>query len=411
MTPSTITIGPETYRVVGTPDHWKLVPGSAPGPRPSTEPRRLVIGVNSVFDFETGEPLLPGVEGLDIDIVSRHLRVGAPPDPRPGDSEARRREIEAITTARVNTVLDQIQTLVRSPPNGPMMISSDGADWLWKSVIAQVAAALPDDVHFENFVRPASRFLRTTGFSSETLAASPQHRRTWTNRGTWPVRGTYDGAPLSNFGGNLVEGDDLDPVQLGGASLSYGILSSAKHDARLYAQWLGSRVDLTRVWCIEMWTALDLGEPLSPWLRSGEFWDLTRHSPEWWDRLETFLSECQRLGVAVIVTAFDRAGMRNKPERGRWRFHPFHPENGLGPKMPGPEPPRGGYPRGFYETSGPFWDRVQAPYIQRLARVLRNYPNAILEIMNEARPDPASGIDAGMVTSWHRAVIETARGA
>lgn len=174
---------------------------------------------------------------------------------------------------------------------------------------------------------------------------------------------------------------------------------------------LGARkgANMTRTWCLDQWastkTACSGGPHLSagmtPFAESGvglpNRYDLTQPNEAFYARLRAYLQQAWDRGIVVILTLFERNGLKKRPTThyGSFDGSPYNYANNkhdsLLQKSAGSD-----YPLGFLSSGcggEPTVAEWHKAFIARVVREVRPYGNVILEIMNEAAPqaspDPA----------------------
>jgi hypothetical protein len=183
---------------------------------------------------------------------------------------------------------------------------------------------------------------------------------------------------------------DGEPVTLMGSS-SYGALVSFNFDVEGYLGVLASRgVNLTRVWCIEQWSATawrkNRANGLTPFIFEAGRYDLTRLNDAFFERLRRFVNEAATRGIVVQLTLFDRCGFPNTDRVGEWADNPYNRANNVNgfldlEMIPG-RSQRRRYPA-FTAMEGSPIGRINRAFIERVAREVGGQGNVIYEIMNE----------------------------
>ena len=197
------------------------------------------------------------------------------------------------------------------------------------------------------------------------------------------------------------------------------------------------RVNLTRVWVVEQWTGLAIDGPNAPDLSnvvlpfpgiinfngSNDTLNLNVVNPAFITRLKQFVQTAAQKGIVVQLTLFDRHGLRNFSDYGRWGGSPYNINNnqnsfftpGASGKAPaafldqcyftyiqGPDGPR---LEPSQNTSNVQLcpEHAEANYnlINTLAVQLGNYHNVIYEIMNEPLTTPTESWSLNDLTGWH----------
>ncbi len=115
---------------------------------------------------------------------------------------------------------------------------------------------------------------------------------------------------------------------------------------------------------------------VSPWMRQGNEFDLTRWNAEYFSRMRAFLHEASRRGIVVEVNLFCPFY-----EDGMWRVSPFH-------SVPRLE---------AFTLKHAAVTQAQVDFVRKLAGELREFDNLYYEIANE----PYFG---GITLEWQRTI-------
>lgn len=232
------------------------------------------------------------------------------------------------------------------------------------------------------------------------------------------------GGVLSRQGTELLWNGE--PVSLVGHSWM-GALVGRNVDVEGFLDVLAAhRVNLTRVWVVEQWTALAVDAPGAPRfdnavlpfagdLAEGTV-DLGAVAREYLDRLRAFVRAASERGIVVQLTLFDRHGLLNGRERwGAWRGSPYNRDNNAGDLFAAG--PAGKAPPDFVELCRPALTErapgdcpVQAVHfelVHRLRDAVAGAGNVILEVMNEP---VAEEWGEEPVVDFHRWVAAVAAG-
>ncbi len=101
---------------------------------------------------------------------------------------------------------------------------------------------------------------------------------------------------------------------------------------------------------------------LSPWAGGPGAFDLSTHSPELWERLGMLVEAAEARGITVLVELFEA-----DPER--WASSPLNAANNV--------QGRNGSLAEAFATSGPSWDEVTLPYVQKALATVAGYDNVV----------------------------------
>ncbi len=226
-------------------------------------------------------------------------------------------------------------------------------------------------------------------------------------------------SPLTPGGRLTVSGHEFlwdgQPVTLAGSSW-FGALVAKMCDVDGYLDVLASyHVNLTRVWCIEQWTATANGAAgfeRAGWLPYDGYktpdsslnppetrWNLYSHNDQYFARVKEFVRKAAARGIVVQLTLFDRFGVQCSGSVGMYTDSPYYDPNNL-PSISFLTCSGGFLP--FLDLSpAPIWTVNQA-FIQRMVSELNGYGNVIFEIMNE----PHNQWPQTTIVNWHKAVAD-----
>lgn len=123
---------------------------------------------------------------------------------------------------------------------------------------------------------------------------------------------------------------------------------------------------------------------LVPWARantderaadSKPLFDLTTWESAYWDRLRSFLRDCEKRSIVVCLEFFDEPSIRyNKGPQMRWAVHPFNPANNV--NLTTDE----GLPAGPHgPTVREFYDAVRLPKMKRVLELQKRYVEKLLQ--------------------------------
>lgn len=300
-------------------------------------------------------------------------------------------------------VLDQARDLLddtKNPYYGkPKILSSDGAN-IWRALIRDIQGMMRTDgsQHFEHFDQPFSREvgLRGRATRQKHYFEEVQNRMAQVGAKATPLEpGGVLG--LSDDGGRLLWNGE--PAVLMGWSF-YGFLTTERHNLKVFFDLLAKhRINFTRVWCVEQWTALGLGQSVEgEWLwRSGlcpfrggpsrrvgggRKYDLSKLDGTFFRRLHEFVDRARKAGVVVQLSLFDRAGLRDLRKAGHWRDSPYNAVNNTNGFLVDIE---NEYPKEFTGVEGTAIGDVHEALVRRVLATLRGAGNVMVEIGNEFR--------------------------
>jgi hypothetical protein len=148
-------------------------------------------------------------------------------------------------------------------------------------------------------------------------------------------------------------------------------------------EWSRNGANFARIWTILPWEGTNT---TYPWKRTGPGtandggpkFDLTKFNEEYFDRMDELLAHNPNFYLQYML--FDEAGLRDYSS-GRWRQHPFNPENNVN-NLGLPGSSKDGLPE-FYDTSNSDLMAIQEDYVQKVIDELDHHSNLIYEIANE----------------------------
>lgn len=321
---------------------------------------------------------------------------------------------------------DEVVAALAYPGYGrPRILSDDAGDVGHNETKDWIVRACEAGEHYEHFDGPVG----PAAMSGETIDAPddfpPASRDVLAFIRDESCASDLDpGGTLSRDGTELLWNGE--PVSLVGHSWM-GAVAGRNFDVEGYLDVLAAhRVNLTRVWVVEQWTALAVDAagapafanaalPFAGDLAQGTV-DLRAMDRDYLDRLRAFVRAASERGIVVQLTLFDRHGLLNEGDRwGGWRGSPYNRENNSGDLFaPGPE---GRAPPDFVALCRPnLTDRpppdcpVQALHFELVRRVrdaVAGTGNVILEVMNEP---VAEEWGEEPVVDFHRWVAAVAAG-
>lgn len=395
--------------------HFKELSGPTDGkPDTGAETGISLIASNVVRRFDIGNDMSdmpqtlsqnPGIEHIpsdSIQISCRHLR-GMPPPDGAGEQETVRWLKEVMIT--------QASSMTDTVINKHIIVSSDGMN-LWPAAVGGhkrhkdypylKGILFRNKASMEIFHRSVSRKL-LTGTDEDITERDRRMIKAASPTSGAAVRQLAGKLRIDRLVQSAESVDDIGPIRLSGWSGSYGVLSTDRISIHRYLNLISEHMcNLTRVWANEQWTG-----SICPWsVNLRREFDLSKHNPVWWDRLEKFLRVAQELGIVVILSAFDRAGLKNVSGKGRWQSSPFNARNQSTSRWKefGGDPIRGSYNTHIWQTDNDLWREVMYPYFFRLGKVCARYRNVIIELCNEF--GSAIPITQEMGVTWH---IEAAK--
>jgi len=198
---------------------------------------------------------------------------------------------------------------------------------------------------------------------------------------------------------------------------SMGALAGTSFDVEGYLDVLASKgVNLTRVWAIEQWTALevdaasqDVNNCETPFAGTyNSKWDLDQVNQRYMERAHRFVQAAAERGIVVQLTLFDRHGLRNfTGELGTWAGSPYNTNNNTQTFLSAGSSENA--PTGFLSTSQTSGvGKVNHDLTTRLVSELGGYGNVLFEVMNEPREVTGEWTASSLLT-WHQWVESAAK--
>lgn len=359
-------------------------------------PLRIVVTTNDT------QPVQGLQSSKSFDAHSFHLKWNPPKEKESREKRGEKRE----------ELYEQVDSFLEVPIGGkPRIISTDGAGTLWKELTRTILQKIPKDgsVAYEHFDQ-------RTSHSMLSAYVGPQYN--WTDGLKRRANLLGKSASKLENGGVLSVGDGKwrwngRPIFLAGMSVSYGVLGTTRHNIEAILNFLKTRgVNLLRVWVTEQWTSLvskdDRGHPgsqtaIAPWPWQTQKYHLHERNQQWLVRLEKLLRMAAERGIVVQVSLFDWCGLRNCDGKGYWKQSPYNAKNNNTQYL-NSNVPRNQWDQDFTKTEGPFWEHVIQPLIRDVAQVVARWPNAFIEIANEAR---AKSVPKPL--EWHSEVAQVIR--
>lgn len=308
-----------------------------------------------------------------------------------------------VLAYHIHTMAEVNNCLGNAAFGKPVILSDDGyaADDV-PTVLSFIEAAAAAGEHYEHFDSHIGKPTPAGGgamecqiidnlddFPAESrtiMAALGQHASRLTPGGTLTVAGSeflWNGQPVTLMGSDWM-----------------GAMAGLNFDIDGYLDVLaGYHVNLVRVWCIEQWTGVCMGNNVNngilPFAGTYGQWDLTQHNDAYFTRVKQFVQAAWDRGIVVQLTLFDRCGLVNNPDRGVWGDSPYNVANNTNSFLP----TTGRYPT-FTGMDGTQIGTVNRAFTERIVYELKDKGNAIYEIMNEPHHYFADQ------TAWHQWVAD-----
>ena len=360
------------------------------------------------------------------------------------------------TTCVVNRVMGSQSPAVPSY-NKPKIVSSDGGIWTnamaagWLNTVAPGGAGAANREHYEHYERFFQRpdCLANGGPGEDSLSCVPNNsnQNAACNAFAFPMEGEAVSssahlpqctvgtssatlrAKLGNRASALTPNGRLERVnrelrwQTGGPWITLmgyswmGALTGHRFDIDGYLNALhnsgGHGINLTRVWAIEQWTALQVDcssnctpKGLTPFVgdkATSTSYDLDAPNPEFYARLREFAQKASDRGIVVQLSLFDKHGLIRRYQAGRWLDSPYRGANNQEPYLPNVLNPDNRPHPSFVNWNHAIGSDHRA-YLRRVAEEVGGIGNLIFEIINEARvvdwPDDADAGTMSEMEEW-----------
>ncbi|MDY7093309.1 MAG: cellulase family glycosylhydrolase [Acidobacteriota bacterium] len=303
------------------------------------------------------------------------------------------------TTAEVNAVLGFADygkpKIISNDDSG--FTTSDVENWI-DTVCSDVCGAgypgsCPNpsgEVHFEHFDQPLT-VRATEGKRIKFSSDFPADSHTILDKINTSCASDLAAYKTLSHSGNQLLWDN-EPVTLVGFS-SMGAVVGLNFDVEGYLDMLEAhRVNLTRVWAVEQWTALAFRKPGAPHESNGMTpfdgtlstgWDLSQANTAFFQRLQYFVDEAWERGIVVQLTLFDRHGVLNKTLPGQWPESPYNQANNSNGYFAAG--PTNKAPTNFLSFGTTGAGALHRSFVLDVVNALKTRKNVLYEVMNEPK--------------------------